>query len=207
MRRVLCSILLGLAAGCAAPEKTGLEQFDQPNTILRAEIQRRIDVVPMQRDMELLLNVTWLATRGEPAIPQLVQALENGNPKIRSHAAWALGRIRDVRTVPFLEQRLGDPDPVVELEVASALLNMNNDRGVPALIAGLGSADQSYRYRCHEDLRAWSGMDLGYDHMEQDPALRETAVRRWMAWWNDKSGCKVFPVAEGNGIPAAPAGL
>jgi len=196
--------LLGLVAGCGTTSGPDLGQFEQPNALLRSEIQRRIDQIPYQRGTALVMNLAWLAARGEKAIPQLLQAMKNKDPKVRAEVAWTLGRIRDTRTVPFLRKYLDDPDPTVGMEVARALLNMGDDEGVPNLIMGLRSRNPRYRYYCHEALRAWSGLDFGYEPNGKDQVAREKAVHKWMEWWNRKSGKPVFPADPSAGALAAP---
>jgi hypothetical protein len=203
-RSVLFLALLGLAAGCSAPAGPTYEEFDQPNSLLRTEIQRRVDQIPYQRGNALWLNCLWIAGRGEQVIPQLLVALQGENPKIRSHAAWILGRIGDTRTVEYVKKYLSDSHPVVRMEVAAALLNMGCDEGVPQLIQGLTSESQWNRYHCHQALQSWSGMEFGYDHQEEDRVVRQQGVRRWMDWWNEKSGKEVFPHRAQTGAYAVP---
>ncbi len=196
--------LLGLAAGCSSTAGPDLGQFEQPNALLRSEIQRRIDQIPYQRGTALVMNLAWIAARGEVAIPQLLQAMKSKDPKVRAEAAWTLGRIRDTRAIPFLRKYLDDPDPTVEMEVARALLTMGDDHGVPHLIMGLQSKNPRYRYYCFEALKYWSGLDFGYDPKAKDQVARETATRKWMEWWNRKAGKPVFPVDRGSDAFAAP---
>ena len=196
--------LLGLAAGCSSTAGPDLGQFEQPNALLRSEIQRRIDQIPYQRGTALVMNLAWIAARGEAAIPQLLQAMKSKDPKVRAEAAWTLGRIRDTRTIPFLRKYLDDPDPTVEMEVARALLTMGDDSGVPHLIMGLQSKNPRYRYYCFEALKYWSGLDFGYDPKAKDQVARETATRKWMEWWNRKAGKPVFPVDRASDAFAAP---
>ncbi len=196
--------LLGLVAGCGAPAGPDLGQFEQPNALLRSEIQRRIDQIPYQRGTTLVMNLAWLAARGEEAIPQLLQAMKSKDPKVRAEAAWTLGRIRDTRVIPFLQKYLDDPDQTVAMEVARALLTMGDDKGVPNLIMGLQSRNPRFRFYCHEALKAWSGLDFGYKPNGTDQVARENATRKWMEWWNRKAGKPVFPVDRSSGALAAP---
>ncbi len=193
LRSVLIGGLVVMMGACSSTTSNpGLEQFGTPNPLIKAEIKRRIEKIPYQKGTELVFNLAWLAARGEYAIPQLIEAMESPDPKVRSNAAWTLGRIRDTRTIPFLKKHLADRDPSVQMEVARALLTMGDDSGVPVLIMGLDSDDPRYRYLCHEPLKAWSGMDFGYDHNERNPQKRRKAILKWMKWWNEKCGRMVF---------------
>ena len=196
--------LLGLAAGCSSTAGPDFGQFEQPNALLRSEIQRRIDQIPYQRGTALVMNLAWIAARGEKSIPLLLQAMESKDPKVRAEAAWTLGRIRDTRAIPFLRKYLNDPDPTVGMEVSRALLTMGDDQGGPNLIIGLRSRNPRYRYYCHEALKAWSGLDFGYEPKGKDQVARETALRKWMEWWNRKAGKPVFPLDRSSGALAAP---
>ncbi len=64
-----------------------------------------------------------LGNYGDPAyIPDLRQALAADPEEIvRSHAAWALGRIGTAEAQQALEQHLGDPSAAVQAEIARAL--------------------------------------------------------------------------------------
>ncbi len=72
----------------------------------------------------LLRNVcVALGNLGDPAAaPALIRALEDAEPLVRGHAAWALGRIggEEARRA-LLEARDGDPDPMVRSEALCAL--------------------------------------------------------------------------------------
>jgi epoxyqueuosine reductase len=71
----------------------------------------------------LLRNVAVaLGNSGNPdAVPPLVAALDDAEPLIRGHAAWALGRLGGGVARGALERRRADEDAAVRAEVAAAL--------------------------------------------------------------------------------------
>jgi epoxyqueuosine reductase len=61
----------------------------------------------------------WGAAEGVPA---LIRALEDAEPLVRGHAAWALGRIGSTEARRALEERLAlESDLFVREEIVSAL--------------------------------------------------------------------------------------
>ncbi len=65
-----------------------------------------------------------LGNEGDPqSVPLLAEALSDPEPLVRSHSAWALGRIGGAGARSALERkRLGEPDPGVREEIEEALL-------------------------------------------------------------------------------------
>jgi beta-lactamase regulating signal transducer with metallopeptidase domain len=78
----------------------------------------------------------------------LVTLLESPDPKVREHAATALGKSRDPRAVPALVNRLNDTDAKVREHVAAALGNIGDERAISAL-AKIIATDSSSRVREH----------------------------------------------------------
>ncbi|MBI3462390.1 MAG: HEAT repeat domain-containing protein [Planctomycetes bacterium] len=70
-----------------------------------------------------------LAQFGEEAVPQLIQALENENPKVRAGAARVLGLIGDKAKAaePTLIEALDDTDHEVRVSAATALSQIGAD--------------------------------------------------------------------------------
>lgn len=210
MRRL---VLVGLAflplSSCAS---TSSSPFDEPNALMAEEIRSRVLQIPFQHREELFQNLLWLAQIGEQAIPELLRALDNDDPKVRSSCAWVLGRIGDRRTVEYLQKLSGDEHPVVSLEASRSLLEMGDIQQAPALIEGLDSDRAEVRYMCHEALKSATGREFGYDHLSEDLVARQQAVLEWRTWWADLSGDEFFAstYANENGLneqpPAAPMG-
>jgi epoxyqueuosine reductase len=64
-------------------------------------------------------------SKNPKAIPALARALQDPEPLIREHAAWALGQIGGVQAKQILEQvRSHETDPTVRAEIAQTLGEM-----------------------------------------------------------------------------------
>ncbi|MBL9078765.1 MAG: HEAT repeat domain-containing protein [Planctomycetes bacterium] len=178
----------------AACSTTGSDEspFQQPNSIMAGEIDRRMEQIPFQHREELLENLLWLAQTGEQTIPALLQGLRSDSAKVRSSAAWVLGRLRDHRTIPNLQAAMRDSDSTVRMEVARSLVLLGDLTWCPNLIEGLDSEKKEVRYMCHEALKSASGHDFGYDHLNQDQTQLRLSVLRWRQWWGEYSGDTFF---------------
>ncbi len=84
---------------------------------------------------------------GRHAVPNLVQAMQNGElQRVRSKACEALGKIGDPRTIPHLVQALQDWDRGVREEACKALGAIGDPQAIPHLIQAL--QDREWRV-CH----------------------------------------------------------
>jgi len=208
----LGATLLIAFASCSTTSSAPTDStYQQPNSLMGGEITRRVEQIPFQHREELLQNLMWLAQAGEQSIPALVGALRNENPKVRSSAAWVLGRLRDRRTIPNLQAAMHDSDPTVKLECARTLVLLGDLAHSPALIEALDSDRKEVRYLCHEALKTATGHDFGYDHLNANKDQMQVSVLRWRQWWSEYTGDPVFAAsyqAKHNITitPAAPAG-
>ncbi len=119
----------------------------------------------------------------------------------RRHAAYLIGLFRDVTAVPQLIAVLDKRERNLQDVVEDALAEITKQRlGGSAkrwrhwwarnqkrsrmewLLDGLGSKDTDLRRSASDELRAVTGMDLGYD-AEQPRRQREEARQRWLKWW------------------------
>jgi arylsulfatase A-like enzyme len=83
---------------------------------------------------------------GRPEAADRVAALlADGDHRLATAAALALGELGDRRGEPLLEEALLDEDPEVRDRAALALARMGNDEAVPALIESLGRNDLDVR--------------------------------------------------------------
>lgn len=82
-----------------------------------------------------------LATVGKPAVVELVGRLSDIDSTIRADAAFALGAIRDERSIPRLEQSLSDPEPSVRNAVALAISSFGED-ALPTVVRALFAEDE-----------------------------------------------------------------
>jgi hypothetical protein len=78
-------------------------------------------------------------------VEQRVHELEDGDPLVRRHAAWALGELESSRGVDPLIDRLGDDDADVRLVAAWALGEIKEHKAVEPLIELLEDGDPLVR--------------------------------------------------------------
>jgi len=207
-----CVLLLCALTACSTPAPApSLDTWQQPNSLMAVEIDRRIEQIPYQHRDELFNNLVWLAQTGEQTIPSLLRGLQHENPKVRSSSAWVLGRIGDRRTIPDLQRVATDREPTVRLECARTLVMLGDLAWSPMLIEGLDSDRKEVRYMCHDVLKSATGHDFGYDHLQESKEQMTLAVLRWRQWWSEYSGDAQFAVnyqrQHGLGVqPAAPMG-
>jgi HEAT repeat protein len=116
-----------------------------------------------------IIVVDTLEKIGKPAVPVLIQALQNNdNWMVRYSAADALGRIgaSDQEVVPVLINALRDKDEYVRSEAADVLGKIGK-MAVPDLINALQSKDAYVRYKAVDALRI-----IGKEAVAALPALR-----------------------------------
>lgn len=102
--------------------------------------------------MRLLAIVVTLAvvagavTAAEPALAAWTAALGSDVPRVRAHAAVALGRLGEHAAVPALTAALSDPDARVRCEAAKALGMLKDPRPAAPLTKCLQDADVNVRF-------------------------------------------------------------
>lgn len=173
-------VLSGLVSGCTSMAKR--PAYLEAGPALQREIDDRVANIQYLRGRELVSNLRRLIWIGEPAIPTLLDAVGNADPKTRGSAAYVLGEIRDPRVVEELRDALGDRVPEVRYEVAASLVTIGDWSSVPTLIEGLADPSPGNRNKCIGILKLKIGKDFGYvaDASETD---RYDAIRRWHEWW------------------------
>lgn len=199
--------LLLILTACSTTDNSNASPYDQPNPLMATEISRRIEQIPYLHREELLENLLWLSQTGEQTISTLLDGLQHDHPKVRSSAAWVLGRIGDRRTIPQLQMAVNDSDPTVRLECARTLVLLGDLEHAPVLIEGLDSERKEVRYLCHEALKSSTGHDFGYDHLAVSQTEIRSSVLRWREWWSEYSGDELFAsgYAQQHGLDAAAA--
>ena len=209
------SVLLLALSACSTTSSSNSEDttYGKSNSIVTSEIEGRVAEIPYQHRDELLENLLWLAQTGEPAIPTLLNGMNNSEPKVRSSCAWVLGRIGDRRVIESLRNHTSDSTEAVRLEVCRTLVLLGDLQQAPTLIEGLDSDRREVRYMCHEALKTSTGRDFGYDHLTQDVNSRRSAALSWRKWWSDYSGDTFFASSyasrhqiQENAVPASPLG-
>jgi HEAT repeats len=136
----------------------------QPQT----EIQISSHIQRLKNPQERSAAIDYLATVGKPAVPALIQALQDSDPQVRSSAAIILGKIGPVaaQAAPVLLRTIDDQDATVRSHAVQAIKKIGKQAYIPQLIAGLDSGTTWERYSAAHALRA-----LGKDAAPAVPAL------------------------------------
>jgi HEAT repeat protein len=163
-----------IALGDDRPYRTGGEHEER---LLREAIGR----LATASGEEAAATGRAVVSRGESAVPPLLDALRSPDARLRGAAAYLLGVLKDRRTLPALATASSDAVPAVRYEAAAAMLEMQDARGFAVLVAGLEDADARLRGKCIEVLEEKAGTTLGFE-ADGAPADRAAAVQRWRAW-------------------------
>lgn len=92
-------------------------------------IRTLIGVLSDGTTADRMAAATELASSGPAALPSLLDALENPNPRLRMWAAYTLGITGDTGAVPALSRALEDTDPAVAKWAAAALRSIRDAAG------------------------------------------------------------------------------
>ena len=186
-RLIAAALTMLVVSGCiqtgyTEPEKKDPGKYERAALFLEEEIRDRIYNLEFQADTELYQNMRRLAYIGEPAIPFLLEALNNPATRTRGSVAFVLGLIRDRRTIPDLVAHLNDPSPVVRYELATTVCVLGDNAGYPVLIAGLDDEDIRHRFKAHEALLLLTQLDFGFVY-DGEPKERKAAIEKWEGWF------------------------
>ncbi len=157
---VLAALVVALSGcGQAAPEKPKptVKEILAARASVEAEKPSQpatISTTTAPAGVSLSLYRSWgvketavdaLGRIGEAAVPQLIAALSDADPRVRAQAGRALARIGPPakEAVPILTQRLDDPDEDVRQAAARALGQIGPAAAdaVPALVSLIESTD------------------------------------------------------------------
>jgi HEAT repeat protein len=69
----------------------------------------------------------------------LMDVIRSREPGLSEAAAWALGRMRDLRALPVLKEMLKCEYALLRSQCARALANMNDQDSIPEIIAAFGN--------------------------------------------------------------------
>ncbi|MHC4473225.1 MAG: HEAT repeat domain-containing protein [Planctomycetota bacterium] len=180
-RLLIGGLLVLLLSACSTTQEEEIP-FSDPPTFLKEEVRERIASIPYLSEEKLYDNLMRLVYIGEPAIAQVLEGIEEEDPRTRGSCAFVLGLIRDRRTIRPLEDALDDPVASVRYEVATALGQLGVPAGYPVLIDGLSDDSIRNRFKAHEALTLLTSLDFGYEH-DASPSDRADAVRRWQEWY------------------------
>ncbi|MDI6732812.1 MAG: HEAT repeat domain-containing protein [Planctomycetota bacterium] len=100
----------------------------------------------------------------KPAVPVLINALNNSNVFVRQEAVWALGEIKDNSAVDVLIRLLEkDTNMEVRRRCADALKKINDPKSIDGLIEQLDDVNPSVAYASLSALREITKQDFGND--------------------------------------------
>lgn len=94
----------------------------------------------------------------ESALPALIEALDDPNPRVRARSARACGAVGDERAVDALAARLEDPTGRVRREAAAALAAIGTERALDPLIGAANDSREEVRYAAVTGLGGYQGM-------------------------------------------------
>ena len=108
-------------------------------------------------------------------IPKLIDFFDKKDKRMFEVAEDALAEIT--------KQRLG-----ASAKKWRAWWTKNHDKSrIVWLIDGLNAKDPALRKSAAEELRAVTGLDMGYDD-DAPKRQREESRQRWLDWWNQQNG-------------------
>jgi len=179
-RLALCALVACALSACVSVDE---DPGVRPGTdiVVKLEVERRVAEIPFMHGVELVTNLERLAAIGEPAVPQILEALKADDRLSRASACWVLGVMGDRRNILAVQELLDDREPSVRYQAAASLVELGDGAGFPVLVDGLADPSLQARYKCFEALRDATGQDFGYEH-DSTPTLRRDAVARWEDW-------------------------
>jgi HEAT repeat protein len=139
---------LGEIGHAASAEPVAIALADLPKRLKSGTSSAGLD--PEAAEYEALAKA--LAKLGSPAVMPLLRVLDSEDKDSRRWAAFALGWIKDARTVDPLIQKLGDSRSEVRRSAALALGEIGDARAVRPLIGVLAHRDLETRRAAAEAL-------------------------------------------------------
>ncbi|MBI5696034.1 MAG: HEAT repeat domain-containing protein [Nitrospirae bacterium] len=144
-------------------------------------IEKLIRSLAIKNDALQKESTRALIKIAEPAVPELIFALDNAEPDVRKYAARALGIIEDKAAEGKLIKLLGDDKREVAAAAALALGTAGTKDAVRPLINALNAPDMNTKINASialGQLNAKDAVDPLTDIMEKDG---DPYVRQWCA--------------------------
>jgi hypothetical protein len=91
-------------------------------------------------------------SKGDIALEEVLERLDDPNPEIREEAAKALGRIGAEDAAQALIDRLKDSHSTIRIQAAQALGRIGNPAAIPALMEGINSPSEELQEACIQAL-------------------------------------------------------
>ncbi len=156
--------------------------------------------------VSLLAARTLFSYREHPEFGRVLDhlhgRLEASSVTARRHATYLIGLFRDVTAIPNLIEVFDRKEKSMYEVAEDALAEITKQRFGPSakkwrawwtknrdksrivwLIDGLTAKDAVLRKSAAEELRAVTGLDMGYDD-DAPKRQREESRQRWLDWWN-----------------------
>lgn len=121
------------------------------------------------------------------------------------HAIYLIGLFRDITAIPLLIDIISQKDKALLDVTEDALAEITKQRlgahprrwnqwwaknqglsRIAWLIEGLASKDELLRRSADDELRAVTGLDMGYDDTAPKRE-RDEARQRWVKWWQEQN--------------------
>ncbi len=104
-----------------------------------------------------LVAAAALGEFGDPSVvADLVEALDDPDPRVRSRALQSIGELGDNRCVPYLRDRLTDEDGTVRQAAVTALASVGTDGALNALVpVAIGAETETIRWMAADELGAF----------------------------------------------------
>lgn len=165
------------SAAPAAAVADAAAATDQPVTDVAALAKRLADASTPDDRVAVIDEIAALGQKGKGAMPQLLAALADADPRPRWRAARALGLIGEdsISALPALVKLLGDTDPIVVTQAAAAIAMVKADDGrteTPAQDAAIYEAavQPLMKTIVHSDARARRAALTALQRLVSDPA-------------------------------------
>jgi HEAT repeat protein len=131
----------------------------------------------------------------EECFRNLLEALDDEDPKVRRLAVCGLAACGGSRALDALIERLGDPDEDIRMRVAVALGKIGDRRAAPALVRAASGDDLPLR---RVSILALGELDAGLDVLAEalrdpDPAVR---IRAAIAFGETHDVVAVTPLTQ-----------
>lgn len=156
-------------------------EFDAANAPRWVIAENLVEWLGNDRPEFRLVAATGLAWfGGEDALPALVEAFTDPDPRVRIRAVRTGGSVGDDRVVEALAGRLTDPDTRVQKEAASALGAIGTRKALDALVPAARNADDEVRQIAIDELGQYGSLEplvvLLRALEDASPPIRRTAA-------------------------------
>ena len=152
------------------------------------EFAARLKKIAQQGDENFIIDAIMLLAsqrEGDPTWAlELYGFTQSQSPSVRLGAARALARVPTQDALTLLHGLLRDPDPRVRNAALEPIVARRQPRSIPKLIAALGGAGGLHAEELAQDLRLFTGLDLG------------RSQKRWEAWFEAEGSEFQMPTRE-----------